>query len=201
VSRGIRSTRALWDPAYLDESWIKDRVRLIPRLKQWVEKNYPGRGICLGEWSFGGENHISGALATAEALGRFGQHGLKAAFYWASPAAGTPTFWAFRAYRNYDGKGAAFQDFSLPTQTPKDVSAFASRDEQSTRLVVVVLNLDASVAHRVSFELHGCGEVRETRAFNYAGGPDGLTAIKSASVDGVDSPPYSLQVVELALSR
>ncbi len=28
----IRSTRALWDPSYTDESWIKDRVELIPRL-------------------------------------------------------------------------------------------------------------------------------------------------------------------------
>lgn len=197
----IRSTRSLWDASYRDESWIGESVELLPRLQRWVDENYPGRGVALGEWSFGGENHVSGALATAEALGRFGQHGLKAAFYWASPAAGTPTFWAFRAYRNYDGKGAAFQDLSLPTQAPTDVSAFASRNEESTRLVVVILNLDASVAHRVSFELRGCGEVRETRAFSYAGGPDGLSAVKSPSVDGIDSPPYSLQVVELTLSR
>ncbi|MCU0693787.1 MAG: glycoside hydrolase family 44 protein, partial [Polyangiaceae bacterium] len=38
----IRSTRALWDPAYVDESWIKESVRLIPRLKEWIAENYPG---------------------------------------------------------------------------------------------------------------------------------------------------------------
>jgi hypothetical protein len=32
AARRIRSTRALWDPSYVDESWIKEPVRLIPRL-------------------------------------------------------------------------------------------------------------------------------------------------------------------------
>ena len=69
----LRSTRSLWDPTYVDESWIKDRVRLLPRMKEWVDKNYPGRGISIGEWNFGGEKDATGALATAEALGRFAQ--------------------------------------------------------------------------------------------------------------------------------
>ena len=30
--RRNRSTRSLWDPNYVDETWINDRVRLIPRL-------------------------------------------------------------------------------------------------------------------------------------------------------------------------
>jgi hypothetical protein len=28
--------RALWNPTYVDETWINDRVRLIPRLRGWV---------------------------------------------------------------------------------------------------------------------------------------------------------------------
>ncbi len=28
-----RSTRSLWDPNYVDQSWINDKVHLIPRLK------------------------------------------------------------------------------------------------------------------------------------------------------------------------
>ena len=75
----VRSTRALWDPTYVDESWIKETLRLIPRMKDWVNENYPGRKIALGEWSFGADGHISGGLATAVALGRFCQQGLDAA--------------------------------------------------------------------------------------------------------------------------
>src|SRR5262249_47389394 len=40
--RRNRSTRALWDPAYVDESWIADQVELVPRLRQWVNTWYPG---------------------------------------------------------------------------------------------------------------------------------------------------------------
>src|SRR6185369_6769788 len=115
----------LWDPEYMDESWIKDKLRLIPRMKDWVRENYPGRKLSLGEWSFGAEEHISGGLATAEALGRFGQQGLDAAFHWGSLKQGTPAYWAFRAFRDFDGKGARFQDISVATREPAKVSLFA----------------------------------------------------------------------------
>src|SRR6185503_5804839 len=31
--RRNRSTRSLWDPNYIDETWINDKVKLVPRLK------------------------------------------------------------------------------------------------------------------------------------------------------------------------
>ncbi|MBK6770199.1 MAG: glycoside hydrolase family 44 protein [Ardenticatenales bacterium] len=42
-ARRLRSTRTLWDPAYHDESWIDEPVRLIPRMRDWVAANYPAR--------------------------------------------------------------------------------------------------------------------------------------------------------------
>jgi hypothetical protein len=35
--RRNRSTRSLWDPAYVDETWIGTQVQLIPRLRGWVD--------------------------------------------------------------------------------------------------------------------------------------------------------------------
>ena len=43
----LRTTRMLWDPTYVDESWVKEPVRLLPRLREWIDQNYPGRGISL----------------------------------------------------------------------------------------------------------------------------------------------------------
>jgi hypothetical protein len=41
--RRNRSTRSLWDPNYVDETWINDKVQLIPRLKNWSSTYYfPG---------------------------------------------------------------------------------------------------------------------------------------------------------------
>jgi hypothetical protein len=36
----IRSTRSLWDPEYVDESWIRERFRVIPRLRGWIAESY-----------------------------------------------------------------------------------------------------------------------------------------------------------------
>ena len=44
--RRNRSTRSLWDPTYTDETWINDKVQLIPRLRSWVDTYYyPGAPI------------------------------------------------------------------------------------------------------------------------------------------------------------
>ena len=86
----LRSTRALWDPTYADESWIAQTaegpsVRLIPRMHDWVNNNYPGTKIALGEYNWGALDHINGALAQADILGIFGREGLDLAALWSPP--------------------------------------------------------------------------------------------------------------------
>jgi len=203
AARRVRSTRSLWDPTYADESWINEPVRLLPRLKEWVDRNYPGRKLALGEWSFGGEQDISGGLATAEALGRFGQHGLYAAFYWNKPEQGSATYWAFRAFRNYDGKGGRFLDFSVKAASAKQVSVFASRDQTSSHLVLVLLNLDPSYSAELDFELSSCGELELGRSFSYTGGKDGIVGDTgpAKSLSGLTLAPYSINIVELSARR
>jgi hypothetical protein len=198
----LRSTRALWDPEYVDESWIKESVHLIPRMKDWVRENYPGLKLSLGEWSFGADNHISGALATAEALGRFGQHGLDAAFMWGDLKEGTPTYWAFRAYRDYDGHGARFLDVSVATREMEGVSLFASRDASTSRLVLVVVNRDQTLKVTSTIALPGCGAVESSRLFSYAADSKGLTEGPSEhTADGlvVTLEPFSFAVLEVKL--
>ena len=101
--RRNRSTRSLWDPNYVDETWINDRVRLIPRMREWVDAQYPGRALAVTEYSWGAEGHINGATAQADVLGIFGREGLNIGTRWVVPATTTPTFKAFQMYRNYDG--------------------------------------------------------------------------------------------------
>jgi hypothetical protein len=205
AERRVRSTRALWDPTYRDESWIKEPIELIPRLKKWVAENYPGRKISIGEWSFGAETHISGGLATAEALGRFGQQGLDAAFFWGGPKAGTPSFWAFRAYRNFDGAGGRFLSVSLPTRESDKVSLFASRDDKGTHLVAVAINRDPTFAVRATIGLGACDSPGSARVFSYEAGASGLA---EGSVDQSDPAnpritlaPSSFSVIDLHLRR
>ncbi len=75
----LRSTRSLWDPTYVDESWIAAAgpaggiVQLIPRMRGWVNAQYPGTKLAITEYNWGAPEHINGALAQADVLGIFGR--------------------------------------------------------------------------------------------------------------------------------
>ncbi len=198
----IRSTRALWDPRYTDESWIKEPVRLIPRMRELVQKNYPGLKLAIGEYNFGAERHLSGGLALAEALGRFGQEGLYAAWYWTYPVDASPAFWAFRAFRNYDGAGGRFADWSMPTTTAQpDASLFAARSKDGSRVTLVALNLSPKETLEASIKLQGCTPAVSQRVFSYIGDARGFSPRQVPLGSAYRLPPYSITVIELTVPR
>jgi hypothetical protein len=143
--RRNRSTRALWDPAYVDETWIADRVRLIPRLKEWVATHYPGTRIGLTEYNWGAEGHINGATTQADIYGIFGREGLDVAARWTTPATGSPAYNAMKLYRNYDGNRSTFGDVSVSATVPNPdgLSAFAALRSVDGALTVMVVNKSA----------------------------------------------------------
>jgi hypothetical protein len=115
--RRSRSTRALWDPTYVDESFIGEPVRLLPRMHEWVADHYPGTPIALTEYHWGAEHHVSGGTAQADVLGIFGREGLDLATHYTDESLSLTSFVAraFEIYRNYDGQGSAFGDTSVQT--------------------------------------------------------------------------------------
>ena len=147
----LRSTRALWDPTYEDESWIADvsegpYVRLIPRMKEWVAANYPGTKLAITEYNWGALDHINGALTQAEVLGIFGREGLDLATLWGPPDADQPGAFAFRMYRNYDGAGSAFGETSVHAASAdqEKLSIYVARRSSDGALTLVVINKTAT---------------------------------------------------------
>jgi hypothetical protein len=139
--RRNRSTRSLWDPAYVDETWINDRVQLIRRMKSWVSTNYPGTATGITEYNWGAENHINGATTQADIYGIFGREGLDMAARWTTPASTTPTYKAMKMYRNYDGNRSGFGDTSVAASTPNPdtVSAFAAQRSADGAVTIMVV--------------------------------------------------------------
>jgi hypothetical protein len=172
-------------------------------MKEWVEKNYPGRGISLGEWSFGGEGDISGALATAETLGRFAQFGVTSGFYWTAPPAKSESAVAFHAYRNFDGKGGHFLDLYAPTDPAQGASFFASREADGSHVVVVALNLSPDAAATAQLDVSSCGTVESQQAYTHVQGASGLSpsaVVQQAStVVERPLPPWSIVVFDIHL--
>jgi hypothetical protein len=145
----VQAPRSLWDDSYVEDSWITQfttggtAIRLVRRMQGKIDASYPGTGLSISEWNYGGEADISGAVAAADALGVFGREGVGVAAFRAFST--TPSFvlGAFAAFRNYDGAGAHFGDTSV-SATSTDVSrvsVYASTDSATPgRVVVVVIN-------------------------------------------------------------
>lgn len=150
-----RCTRSLWDANYTDESWINQKINLIPRMKNWVAANYPNTKIGVTEYSWGAENHISGATAQADVLGIFGREGVDLATRWVVPATNSVTFKAFQMYRNYDGRNSTFGDVSVKCTVPQpdNVSAFASQDSQTGSVKVMLINKQIGTAQDVNLQV------------------------------------------------
>ena len=196
----FRTTRSLWDREYKDESWIDDAVYLIPRMKDLIAASYPGLGFQIGEYNFGAEDHAAGAVALAEVLGRFALHGVSHAYYWTYPKKPKPAYWAFRAFRNYDGNGGHFLDQIAPSSAPSGTSLYASRDATGKKWVLIALNFSADRPFDASIALDGCASPSALKSYVYTGGPTGFTN-GSAKLEGSNLvaklPPYSISVFEL----
>jgi PKD repeat protein len=155
--RRNRSTRSLWDPAYIDETWINDKVQLIPRLRNWVSTYYyPDTPIGITEYNWGAENHINGATAQADIYGIFGREGLEMGARWTTPDTTTPTYKAMKMYRNYDGNRSTFGDTSVrasSTANADDLSVFAAERSGDGALTVMVISKVLSGSTSVTLNL------------------------------------------------
>jgi hypothetical protein len=141
--RRNRSTRELWDPNYVSESWIAATVGLIGRLRGWIAADYDrGTPIAITEYNWGAEAHINGATAQADLEGIFGACGLDMATRWTVPAATTPTFKAMQMYRNYDGRGSTFGETSIAAVAPNPdaLSVFAALRTKDGAMTVMVIS-------------------------------------------------------------
>ncbi|MBE1488627.1 glycoside hydrolase family 44 protein [Plantactinospora soyae] len=183
----LRSTRALWDPSYTDESWINTQVRLVPRMKELVAANYPGTKTAVTEYNWGALDHINGALTQADVLGIFGREGLDLATLWAPPGATQPGAYAFRMYRNYDGAGGRFGDVGVRATSAdqEKLSVYAAERSADGALTVLVVN-KSGVEQTSQLSLRG-RTASTAKVYRY--GAADLTSIVRAPDQQIQVPP------------
>jgi PKD repeat protein len=137
-----KSTRSLWDPNYVDATWINDKVQLIPRIRNLVATYYPGLQTAITEYNWGAESHINGATTQADIYGIFGRESLDMATRWTTPDPSTPTYKAMKIWRNYDGNKATFGETSVAASVPDpdNLSAFAATRTGDGAMTVMVIS-------------------------------------------------------------
>jgi len=172
----LRSTRSLWDPTYVDESWIGGAgwqsgiVKLIPRMKDWVTANYTGTQLAITEYNWGALDHINGAVAQADVLGIFGREGLDLATLWGPPDTDQPGAYAFRMYRNYDGQHHTFGDVSVRATSPDQdrISIYAAQRSSDQALTIMLINKSLTQTLTSSIGLTTTATITRAAVYRYS---------------------------------
>jgi len=148
----MQAPRTLWDTDYHEISWIESYfsqwLPILPSLKNSIDTYYPDTNLSITEYAYGGENHYSGGIATADAMGIFGKYGVYIACYWGG---GTYVDAAVKIYTNYDGSGSSFGDTEVDsTMSDKANSSIyaaqSSNDSNTLHLIVINKNITSAIS-------------------------------------------------------
>ena len=205
AARRLRSVRELWDPSYVSESWIGEPVKLIPRLRGWIDARCPGIGLAITEYKWGTDDGASSAVAHAEVLALFGREGADLATRWVAPEAGSKVEDAFEIFLNYDGAGARVTGDSVraTADAPEAVGSYAIAGDAG-RLFVVLINRDtASREANVTVQgelVAGSSPVYRFDATHPLEAAGTVTVPEAASAFSLALPPRSVSLLVTQLA-
>ena len=143
----MQAPRTLWENGYYENSWIaqwnKSFLPILPNIKRSIDNYYPDTKLAITEYGFGGDTHISGAIAQADVLGIFGREGVYLTALWHSANNSFPNA-AINLYTNYDGKGSAFGSIGVKTEIAVQERGLESNSNNELSTVYASLNNDES---------------------------------------------------------
>lgn len=161
IEARLQAPRTLWDATYTENSWIgqynEKYVPLLPLINQSIKQYYPETKLSFTEYSFGGGNHISGAIAEADVLGIFAKNGVYMANSWAVSSDESYIHSAMNLYTNYDGKGAKFGDTLVQanSQNIEKSSVYASiNGTDESKLNVVLINKSQTEIQKANIQIN-----------------------------------------------
>ena len=173
VAARLQTPRSLWDPTYLETSWVTQSsthgpIDLIPMLQKKIAENFPGTRLSISEYNYGGGADISGGIAEADVLGIFGKMGVFSANEWQVAPNESFIAGALAMFRNFDGRKSCFGDTSVfaATDDVADTSVYASTDlTNPDRMIVVAINKSAGPI-TVELQLKGVNRLARQRFTN-----------------------------------
>lgn len=197
----LQAPRSLWDPEYSENSWICGNghcpLKLVPRVKEMIDKYNPGTKLAFTEYDFGGGSHISGGLAQADVLGIFGKYGVYLATYWMDEW-GQFTYAGFKIFRNYDGNKSAFGETSVYASNPdkEKISVYASQKAGGESTHVVIINKSTEALKGLKISVKSPNKLSSGEAWGFDAEDSKITkrqdftGIKAGTVT-LEMPPLS----------
>ena len=104
----LQAPRTLWDPTYIEDSWIGQwGSHHLPLSCRWccnlIHTYYPGTKLAITEFNYGAQNEITGGIAMVDVLGIFGKYDVYMSNFWLFDGGYDYVKAADELYRNYDG--------------------------------------------------------------------------------------------------
>jgi hypothetical protein len=155
----VQAPRTLWDKTYKEKSWIGDwgtaHLPLIPKLMASINKYYPGTKLSFTEFTYGGENHITGAIAVDDVLGIFAKYGVYFGALWPVQDNKSYLTAAYKIYRNYDDNNSAFGNYYVFSKTSDSVntSVFTSINLSGNEIHVIAINKNLTNSCNCNFNI------------------------------------------------
>ena len=212
----VRDVRKFWDESYRDpdtwmgkEEWAKGNVAYIPLMKRWMKEVGWNVPLAIGEYDYSGPEggeEISAAVAQAESFAAFARTGLSYAMYWADPRKHSPVYFAFKMFRNPDGKRTAVGDHFVVGEVSDydSVSVYAFKDEKRKVASFIVLNKRAKKGAKLSLELSAPVPAQKATRYEFSGiNEKAIGELPPLEVSGnkidLSIAPMSIQRVDVKL--
>ena len=195
-------TKALWDTT---------GSSVFPHIQGWINAAYPGTGICVSEYNLGKDgtdgstpDPTTGTLE-ADVLGMYGRLGVRLAAYWTTLVHGAthlPTYNAMAMYRNYDGHGGRFGNYSVGAASSNTgVNVYASVDSPTapTTLSVMLVNVSGSDQSNLSIAIDNFTPGASAKVYRMTSGAppaaDTSAAITGGAIAGFSLPSGSVALL------
>jgi hypothetical protein len=212
----VRDVRKFWDESYRDpdtwmgkESWANGNVAYVPLMRRWMKEVGWNVPIAIGEYDHAGPEggvELSAAVAQAESLAAFARTQLSYAMYWADPRKHGPVYFAFKMFRNPDGKRTAVGDqFILPEVSDYDsASVYVFKDAKSGVASFIILNKRASKGEKITIDLAAPLPAQKAARYEYSrANPKAIGELPPLDVSGktitVTVAPMSILRVDVKL--
>lgn len=199
IAARMQSTRTLWDPMYMETSWIADNfpkfLPIFPSVQESIDTYYPGTKIALTEYNFGGGNHISGAVAEADALGVFAANGVYCANLWAINSSYEYQLSAIDLYTNYDGNGSAFGDTLVSSETSdlENATVYASiQGADESRLTMVLTNKNQTDVQKTTITLNSGAAYSSAKVYGITGDSSEIQLLQT--IQNIENNRFSLEI-------
>ncbi len=208
----MQAPRSLWDSTYTEKSWISQTqttvvkggvtvpgpILLLPHILASIQKYYPGTKLAITEYNYGGDDNISGGIATADYLGILGREGVFASSYWKMGASPTFVASAIRLYRNFDGMNSTFGALAASAQTSdnENTSVYASFNSGGNEVHIITLNKSPTQTVQGTFHVTATVSLSSGQVFGFT--QSGVALSEKAAIPSIVGNAFSYTLPPLS---